>query len=370
MKIQISEIKIGKRYRKDIGDLTELCESIKKVGLLHPIVLDKDNNLIVGYRRIAAYKQLKFEEIECTKISNLDELLKLQSESDENKCRKDFTPEEAITIGEQLEPIEKEAAKERKSTLNNASVKLTEAKGESLDKVAKAVGMSRNTYVKAKAVIKSGNKQIIEEMNKTGSVDGAFKEIKKEERKQEIQTLKKNIEEGKIELPKGTYEVIVIDPPWRYGDKDDAGYDSEGFRGTTPYPTMSIDDIKKLKIPSSKDCVLWLWTTQKHLRYSFDILDSWGFEDKAVLTWCKNKMGIGKWLRSKSEFCIMAVKGKPTINLTNQTTVLNANIREHSRKPDEFYAMVEELCIGRKLDYFSREKRKGWDTHGIEPNKF
>lgn len=77
-------------------------------------------------------------------------------------------------------------------------------------------------------------------------------------------------------------------------------------------------------------------------------------------------MGIGRWLRSKSEFCIMAVKGKPTINLTNQTTVLNAGNEGHSIKPQEFYDMVNELCIGRKLDYFARKKREGWDVYGDE----
>ncbi len=198
----------------------------------------------------------------------------------------------------------------------------------------------------------------------------AIGEIKNAERRAEIQKIKEDIKNNKTKSVDGNFEVIVIDPPWQYNTSDDAGYNSESFRGTTPYPTMTIEQIKNIKIPASKDSVIWLWTTQKHMRYAFDILDSWGFVDKAILTWVKNKMGIGKWLRSKSEFCIMAVKGKPIINLTNQTTVLEANVREHSRKPDEFYAMVDNLCVGRKLDYFSREKRDGWGTYGVENDKF
>ena len=62
----------------------------------------------------------------------------------------------------------------------------------------------------------------------------------------------------------------------------------------------------------------------------------------------------------------MAVKGKPIVNLTNQSTVIYGPLREHSRKPDEFYAMVDSLCIGRKLDYFAREKREGWEIFGTE----
>jgi len=66
----------------------------------------------------------------------------------------------------------------------------------------------------------------------------------------------------------------------------------------------------------------------------------------------------------------MAVKGNPVINLTNQTTVLTAPLREHSRKPDEFFSMVNDLCVGRKLDFFSREKREGWDQFGNDVGRF
>ena len=66
----------------------------------------------------------------------------------------------------------------------------------------------------------------------------------------------------------------------------------------------------------------------------------------------------------------MAVRGSPKVTLTNQTTVLEAHAREHSRKPDEFYDLVGEICVGRKLDYFSREKRPGWEQFGNDVAKF
>jgi N6-adenosine-specific RNA methylase IME4 len=78
-------------------------------------------------------------------------------------------------------------------------------------------------------------------------------------------------------------------------------------------------------------------------------------------------MGTGDWLRGQSEHCIMAVRGKPTVVLTNQTTLLHGPVREHSRKPDEFYALVESLCPAPRYAYlFSREQRDGWDMHGDE----
>ncbi len=162
------------------------------------------------------------------------------------------------------------------------------------------------------------------------------------------------------------FHVVVIDPPWPYGTK----YDPSTRRAANPYPEMPLEDIAAIEIPAQDDCVLWLWTTHKFMRHSFDLLDGWRFRDVAILTWVKDRMGLGSWLRSQSEFCIMAVKGKPIINLTNQTTVISGPLREHSRKPDEFYEMVDELCTGAKIDYFSREFRDGWYQYGNETGKF
>jgi len=168
------------------------------------------------------------------------------------------------------------------------------------------------------------------------------------------------------ELPPGKFAVIVVDPPWPYG----TSYDQEGRRAASPYPEMSLEEIAGIPLPAGDDCMLWLWTTHAFMRHAFGLLDQWEFQEKAILTWVKDRMGLGQWLRSQSEFCIMAVKGKPQITLTSQTTVVAGKLREHSRKPDEFYALVESLCPGRKLDYFSREKREGWAQVGNEPNKF
>ncbi len=186
----------------------------------------------------------------------------------------------------------------------------------------------------------------------------AIKTIKNKKRKEDIAIQVEEIKANDYKPPEKKYDVIVIDPPWPYGTK----YDANARRAANPYPEMSLDEIKAIKLPSANDCILWLWTTHKFMRYSFDLLDEWGFRDVAILTWCKSKMGLGAWLRSQSEFCIMAVRGKPKVNLTNQTTVLNAPMREHSRKPDEFYSMVDALCVGYKIDWFSREHRDGWDA--------
>ena len=144
---------------------------------------------------------------------------------------------------------------------------------------------------------------------------------------------------------------------------------------------MSLEEIAGWvteHVEFADDSILWLWTTHRFLPDAFALVDGWGFQQKVTVTWVKTdrsgekqRFGVGRWLRSSSEFCIMAVKGSPQIQLTSQTTVVHGPLREHSRKPDEFYEMVDSLCLGaRRVDVFSREPRPGWDQVGVEPNKF
>jgi MT-A70 len=89
--------------------------------------------------------------------------------------------------------------------------------------------------------------------------------------------------------------------------------------------------------------------------------------ERRILTWVKDRMGMGDWLRGKTEHCIMAVRGKPVVEQTGQSTVLDAPMRGHSQKPDEFYALVEKLCPApRYAELWARSQREGWDGHGDE----
>jgi N6-adenosine-specific RNA methylase IME4 len=137
------------------------------------------------------------------------------------------------------------------------------------------------------------------------------------------------------------------------------------------YPTMTVREIGAVKVPADDNCIVWLWTTNAFMRQAYQVLDAWGFQDKTILTWVKNRIGVGNWLRGQTEHCILAVKGRPVVQLTNQSTVLHAPGREHSRKPEEFYRLVEGLCPARvRLELFAREKREGWTCAGAEVAKF
>jgi N6-adenosine-specific RNA methylase IME4 len=155
--------------------------------------------------------------------------------------------------------------------------------------------------------------------------------------------------------------VIVADPPWEYASGN-----------SLPYPTMSLDEIRALPVLdlSDQDAILWLWTTNTHLRAAFEIAEAWGFEYKTTLTWVKDRMGTGEWLRGQTEHCLLAARGKPVFIHGSYATVFNAARREHSRKPDEFYTLVEDTCPGSRLELFARQARAGWHAFGDQPALF
>jgi len=184
---------------------------------------------------------------------------------------------------------------------------------------------------------------------------------KKEKRKREIEVLKEAIKF--LEPPQQLYDVVVIDPPWNYGTE----YDPDTRRGACPYPEMTTEEIMNLKLYNTENCILWLWTTNAFMKDAFRILEVWGFEPKTILTWVKNNIGVGTWLRGQTEHCILAVKGNPLYDFEKAkscSTYLVAKSNGHSEKPDEFYKLVEGLCPGWKLDYFATKQREGWATFG------
>jgi N6-adenosine-specific RNA methylase IME4 len=197
-----------------------------------------------------------------------------------------------------------------------------------------------------------------------------IKAAKSGERMQRKLEVVRQIESQPTPMPGGRFRVIVADPPWRYDTK--AENTGAAVRGLVPYADMSIEQICALPVASlaEQHCVLWLWTTNAFMRQAYQCLDAWGFVEKTILTWDKERLGVGRWLRNQTEHCILAVRGKPVVTLSNQCTILRAPRREHSRKPDEFFALVESVCPGSKLEMFAREPRKGWSVWGGETTKF
>lgn len=200
--------------------------------------------------------------------------------------------------------------------------------------------------------------------NKELTEAGVISFVKQVFRSEDIAKQREKIKEGIAKLPEGKFDAIAIDPPWPYGNADN--YDPNKYRSTTPYPEMSIAEIRALEIPAADNSFMWLWTTHQFLEDAFDLMKTWGFEYKAVLVWDKEKMGIGQMLRKQCEFCLLGIKGKPKWFGNDVRDIIREARTEHSKKPESFYKLVDKVCEGRKIEIFSRQKREGWDVWGDE----
>lgn len=225
---------------------------------------------------------------------------------------------------------------------------------------------AKSATVKAAAILET--KPELAEAILTGAV--TISEIEKSEKKEQraalIQKQRDDIEHGTALLPAGVFEVVAIDPPWNYGRE----YDPDGSRVANPYPEMTQAQLLELNIPFADDSVLFLWTTHQFIWDAKELMDKWGFTYKATVVWDKERIGMGAWVRMQCEFCLVGIKGKPTWDNTTWRDIIREPRREHSRKPDAFYQMVEQVTVGRRLEYFSREARKGWEVFGNDTGKF
>ena len=310
----------------------------------------------LGRRNLSAYDRsilaLKLKPVIAAKakensLANLKQNTDRQTFAHRNNC------EETNTL---TPPIE-ESADDRKT---NAQV-------------AQAAGVSRETIRKVEKIEAQASPEIKAAL-RTGdmSINAAYNKVQQAARKEDIQRQVDEIEQRAIEKPDGLFDVIVIDPPWGYVREAHHGsFDAQGRRCTNPYPEMTQDELKAIELPAADNCVLFLWTTHKFIWDAKELLDHWGFDYRCMLVWNKQQMGLGNLIRMQCEFCLVAFKGKPAFkDVHNARDLIEEPRREHSRKPDAFYRLVEELCAGRKLDYFSRTKREGWSTYGNDTNKF
>ena len=167
-----------------------------------------------------------------------------------------------------------------------------------------------------------------------------------------------------------TYKTIYADPPWmeRGGGKIKRGADAH-------YALMKTEEIMALPVRQLADpdgCHLYLWTTNNFLPDAFKVLEAWGFHYVTMITWFKDKQGLGQYYRGITEHCIFArtantlpykiIDGKRQQGITG----FYAPKGEHSQKPEEMRRMIERVSYGPYLEMFARSAHHGWDVWGNE----
>jgi len=355
-------------------ELSELEKSLKSEGNRDPIVIWKENKLMLdGHHRYDICTNAGIPLKPALQLSFPDRNAAIVWIIRNQFGRRNLSAYSRSVLALKLEEILKPKAKEnqvmhgntapgRTKTLpQNSAEVLTPI--ETREEIAKAAHVSRDTISKVKIIEdKATDEQKAKLISGNESINGIFREIKSLERIESIKATQERIAE--LTPPVGLYQVLVLDPAWTYGRSTD-----ETHRARNPYPSMTIDEMKdreKLPIPAADDSIMWLWTTNAYLHEAFHLMETWGFTYKTTLTWVKDKIGLGDWLRGQTEHCLVGVKGGYRLIPGNTSTVLIADSAEHSVKPESFYNMVDRLCPGNKIDIFGRKKHAGWDIWGTD----
>lgn len=176
-------------------------------------------------------------------------------------------------------------------------------------------------------------------------------------------------------LPDGIFRCIVADPPWQQTTGPNLWGTNKPGGDALDYETMSVEKIKDMPVVKhvADDAHLYLWTINRYVEQSYDIARAWGFKPSVLLVWAKTPhgVGLGDAYRITTEFILYARRGKLKENKIIETTWFNWPRGKHSKKPAEFYALVEAMTPaphneGDRLELFARQERPGWTVWGDE----
>ena len=169
------------------------------------------------------------------------------------------------------------------------------------------------------------------------------------------------------------YQTIYADPPWaeRGGGQIKRGADAH-------YPLMTTKEIMELPVKEKlvdleNGCHLYLWTTNNFLPDAFKVMEAWGFKYVTMITWMKDKIGLGQYYRGLTEHClfgrtkkILPYKLDDNGKRCQGQTGFYAPKTIHSQKPEEMRQMIEKVSYTPRIELFAREPHEGWDVWGNE----
>lgn len=173
----------------------------------------------------------------------------------------------------------------------------------------------------------------------------------------------------------GGFSTILADPPWRFQNR--TGKVAPEHKRLGRYATMSLDEIKNLPVKdaAAENAHLYLWVPNALLPEGLEVMESWGFRYVSNIVWAKRRKdggpdgrGVGFYFRNVSELLLFGVKGhmRTLAPGRSQVNMIETRKREHSRKPDEQYDIIESCSPGPYLEMFARYPREHWSAWGNE----
>ena len=172
----------------------------------------------------------------------------------------------------------------------------------------------------------------------------------------------------------------MADPPWQFQNR--TGKMAPEHKRLARYPTMKLQEIKDLPVEAIAEerAHLYLWVPNALLAEGMQVMESWGFKYKTNLIWYKirkdggpDRRGVGFYFRNVTEIILFGVRGKNIRTLQQgrrQENIISSRKREHSRKPDEQYDIIESCSWGPYLELFARGPRNGWTTWGNQAAEY
>jgi N6-adenosine-specific RNA methylase IME4 len=166
------------------------------------------------------------------------------------------------------------------------------------------------------------------------------------------------------------YSIVYADPPWDYDNRiQHNGVETTGS-AIYHYPTMKLPELKQLKIPTEKNCLIFMWSSSPHLQQAIELMNAWGFEYKTIaFVWDKQRPNPGYYTMSQCEVCLVGKKGNiPTPRGKRNIRQFLTEVRgRHSAKPSEIRRRIEEMFpTQKKVELFARDIVEGWDRWGNE----
>jgi N6-adenosine-specific RNA methylase IME4 len=188
-------------------------------------------------------------------------------------------------------------------------------------------------------------------------------------------SLKESAATDLLSFSPACFGTILADPPWKFDNN--TGKMAPEHKRLRRYPTMSFEEIMELPVariakPASH---LYLWVPNALLAQGLDVMKRWGFTYKTNLVWYKVRKdggpdgrGVGFYFRNVTELVLFGVRGKLRTEQPGrrQVNIISSCKREHSRKPDEQYEIIESCSPGPYLEMFARHYREGWTQWGNE----
>lgn len=176
------------------------------------------------------------------------------------------------------------------------------------------------------------------------------------------------------------FGTLLADPPWQFANR--TGKVAPEHKRLSRYSTMSLAEICAMPVKNitADKSHLYLWVPNALLKEGLQVMDAWDFEYKTNIVWQKIRKdgepdgrGVGFYFRNTTEILLFGIKGKNARTLKpgrSQVNVIKSRKREHSRKPDEQYKIIEACSWGPYLELFARGPREGWHVWGNQSDDY